>query len=713
MFLSKRFRNRKILLLLLVAFLASCGPSSGSINPENIKGYAVVAESAGGAFSEKWQESLSRQLKKRSDKSLIVSLKEEPELFTITLGKTAPTEGSYCIHSTKNSISIRAIDDQAMTWVLYQMLRIMGQRDTRIRIADLPPATIELKEECGNFAFEYREPYFAPNLDYDYAGILGTNNVERDWGIWGHGLKKVITKDPAGDVYALVDGKRNLAQFCASSPAVYSQLVDSIGNGFGNGDKQTVRFAILPNDNSLVCLCPKCKAAGNTEGNATPAFTALLVSLASRFPKHQFFTSAYLTTRRPPQNPLPENAGVLISAIDLPLGISYNSGGTTQTFVASLQQWKSKTSHLYVWDYSSDFDDYFTPFPSLYTLQARLKLFRANGVKGVFLNGSGYEYTTFEDLKTYVMAALLMNPDQSVDALCRDYLKQQYPVTEKLTGDYYLGLEKRVQEKKKPLSLYGGMREAAATYFDVPAFVAYYDGLQKIKAKAGEAERAQLNRILTAGSFTRLRAARYQGLQEHGFLEQQGNTVRVKRKAVEDALESLDEGLAHFGNMRQYSESERMTADYIAAWRTALDARPDTSVLTGKTLTAISVPDEEYSDLKTLTDGVRGFEKDYHDGWLIAGGDDMIYRIPNDGAKTVVVSFLEDPQFNIFLPQSVEVTSEDQQTQGSLTGREKTGNITSYRIDISHLKGNTLRFQAFRQRKTGKSMLACDEILLH
>ncbi len=705
-----------MLCLCLLVLTAGCGLSSGNSMAHHPKGYAIVAEQPGDAFAVKWQEYLFRQLSKRAGESFAVSKKAEPSLFTLVIGQAGEKDGSYCITTEENRVSIRAKDDATMLWLLYQLLKITGERDSRLQAGDLPPAIIPLQEKCGTFAFEYREPYFAPNLDYDYSGILGTNNVERDWGIWGHGLKKVLTQDPQGDIYALVDGKRNAAQYCASAPSVYNQIVAYILNEYGDGKKQTYRFAILPNDNSLVCLCTRCQQAGNTSGNATPAFTALITALANRFPKHQFFTSAYLTTRRPPDNKLPENAGVLVSAIDLPLGIAYANQPATRNFVNTLQQWKTKTAHLYVWDYGSDYDDYFTPFPLLYTFQKRLKLFRENGVKGVFLNGSGYEYTTFEEVKTFAAAALMMNPDLLVDKLCTDFIRQQYPVSGKLISDYYLALEARADQKKHSLPLYGGMRELAAAYFDVPGFVKFYEQLVALAPKTEEEERAKVNKILTALSFTRLRVARLQGMQQYGFLIRNGDVVRAAPESVSEALEILEGGIASFGNMRQYSETERLTADYAAAWHASLNAPADTNFLLDKTPTALSTPDEEYRNLKMLTDGVHGFELDYHEGWVLAGGDDMIYRLPNDGpqkGKILKVSFLEAPDYNIFLPSVVEATTEDQRTSGKLVDRQKTGNITTYTLDISNLAGNTIRFSAFRQRKAGKAVLACDEIILN
>ncbi len=718
MLLFKKAALFRVLSLVVVMLAAGCGISAGNGIFGSVKGFAILAENNTDEFAVKWQQYLSRQITNRSKKAVSVSLKPDESSFTVLIGATTEKDKDYCIIPGKNRLTIRAKDDGAMLWALYQLLETIGAQNPKVRTSDLPPASISLeKEACGSFAFEYREPYFAPNLDYDYSGILGTNNVERDWGIWGHGLKKVLTQNPNGDLYALVNGKRNTDQYCASAPTAFNQIVDYIANEYGNGEKQSYRFAILPNDNTLVCTCPRCQQLGNTVENATPAFTDLITRLANRFPAHQFFTSAYLTTRRPPAQKLPSNTGVLVSAIDLPLGISYNSGNAaTKSFLAALQQWKTKTDHLYVWDYGSDFDDYFTPFPMLTSFQKRLQLFREAGVKGIFLNGSGYEYTTFEDVKTFVAAALLMDPDRSVEQLCTDFFRKQYPVTGKLLSDYYLKLEAHAAQTQKPLPLYSGIRGLVAAYLDIGAFCKFYEDLITGAAKTDEEERLKVKKIIAALSFTRLQVARLQGSGPHGFLYQDGFTVTPAPDAVATALELLEDGLGRFKDLRQYSESEHLTADYTAAWHAAINQPAETNLLLGKTIVALSEPDEEYRDLKMLTDGVHGFEMDYHDGWVISGGNNMVYQIPASGnleGKKLTVSFLEAPEYNIFLPSVLKVTSGNATEPGKIIATQKTGKVTTYKIDLSNLTGTKLRLEAVRQQKTGKSALACDEIILN
>ncbi len=57
--------------------------------------------------------------------------------------------------------------------------------------------------------------------------------------------------------------------------------------------------------------------------------------------------------------------------------------------------------------YERNYDDYLSPFPCLLVMQQRLELYRQLGIKGVFVNGSGDDYSAFDDMQTHVLALLL------------------------------------------------------------------------------------------------------------------------------------------------------------------------------------------------------------------------------------------------------------------------------------------------------------------
>ena len=178
-------------------------------------------------------------------------------------------------------------------------------------------------------------------------------------------------------------------QFCFSSEDLYTRLVAYILDNYGDGtvkngpNKGQVhgsRFCIMPDDNNIVCQCEKCRQAGNTAQSATSAVVKLMQKVAERFPNHRFFTTSYLTTKNPPSMRMPENTGVLISAIDFPLSYGFESTSQAADFAAKIKKWRAVTPNIYVWDYMRNFDDYLTPVS--YTHLDVYKRQRPNPLRG-------------------------------------------------------------------------------------------------------------------------------------------------------------------------------------------------------------------------------------------------------------------------------------------------------------------------------------------
>ena len=143
--------------------------------------------------------------------------------------------------------------------------------------------------------FEFRGIYSPTNALDSIRDLFGTHHVDYDWGLWGHNLHKVVGEDPDESIIATIDGKKDKEQYCFSSEKMYDLLVEYIIDNFGDGETpgSSTRISIMPRDNKKSCTCKQCVAAGNTAENATPAVTSMMRKLAERFPKHQFFTSAY------------------------------------------------------------------------------------------------------------------------------------------------------------------------------------------------------------------------------------------------------------------------------------------------------------------------------------------------------------------------------------------------------------------------------------
>lgn len=352
-------------------------------------------------------------------------------------------------------------------------------------------------------AFEYRALCTPSNNKPADFSITETNNADYDWGLWGHNIWKVVGKDAPKDVYATVNGKRDTTQFCFASEKLYHILETWIIDQ--HGTEQTMRFTIMPADNKKACTCKECTKLGNTASNATPAVEQMVRRLAKRFPKHIFFMTAYHTTMTPPTKSLPANAGVMISTMDIPMRYTFQESAGYKKFDATLKKWAQVTSRIYVWEYDRNFDDYLTPYPCLEILRQRFMYYEKAGIKGIFVNGSGYDYSSFDDVQSYVLSFMMRDPKGTdVEKRVREFYAKYFPVCGEYIADYYLLLEDRVKKSNHVIPYYGNINEAQEAYLNREEFINFWTTLDKKSKAVKGAERQRIGQMLTAFAYTML-----------------------------------------------------------------------------------------------------------------------------------------------------------------------------------------------------------------
>ncbi|WP_073346917.1 DUF4838 domain-containing protein [Bacteroides congonensis] len=601
----------------------------------------------------RWAKYLYEHLKKRAnDDEMVAFGVSEKEMWHVIIQIDPTAQEGFRISRKGADIKLTASDDRHMLWLQYQLIKKISKEDPRIDGSDLPPALLNLTDTCGTFAFDYQSIYSPAGLNSDYTGVMGLNNFDDSWGIWGHNLRKVLG-DNTDKVYATIHGKTDDSQLCFSSPEMYTQIEDYIVNNFG--EKGNSRFVIAPDDNPYACTCASCTALGNSEKNATPAVTELVLRLAQRFPRHFFFTTSYLSTQQATDKQLPANAGVMVSAIDFPLCWIDSKDAQEKKFAQQLENWKKVTKNIYIWDYINNFDDYLTPFPILKIAQQRLQFFKKNGASGIFFNGSGYSYSSFDEMRTFVLSALLINPEQAVDDLIRNYFNQEYPVSKKWLSDYYIDLENSTQSGKK-LGLYAGIRESEGAYLNPEKFIKFYDEMGHFVSDAKGKERKKLHELQTALSFTRLEMGRDHSYDTYGYAKRNGKEIQTVPQARKWVTQ-LKEHKA-FSGMEYYNESANEIDYYIKEWEQyilASDIKKD--LFLG--ITPSSTPKTNKNSLKRLTDGTHGLPDNYHCGWIIFPQEECTIDLPVkeiNESGTVYISFLNLPRHRIYAPQQIEVS---------------------------------------------------------
>lgn len=539
--------------------------------------------------------------------------------------------------------------------------------------------------------FEYRDVHL-PELSQEETRQLKLNSVDRDWGIWGHNLSVVLPDNPAPSVYARLGNSINNNQFCFSSEALFRYIRDYINDNYGR--ESGVRFAILPNDNGIVCQCPECKEHGNTATDASGALYYMLERLTEEFPKQLFFSSYYRTTSQLPSKPLPDNAGVLISAMSYPLSPVHTPA--EDEFEALLRRWAKYTRRLYVWDYINNFDDYLTPVPIFNVVQRRLRMYDDAGVRGVFFNGSGADYSTMSRLKTHVLAAMLRDPDTDWSVVLKEKCDELYPVTGNVIYEFMKRQEEVLAESKKAIPLYEGVQTESKIYLPISDFVEFQLELYELLPMIKDPEYSEVRLMSRAMLFTSLELKRIVG-----------DTVGTARM-----LNGLQRGAER--GIVAYSESGGSTESYINEYRYMLDHAATIgrkNLLKGVQLVPLTALDEDYNDISILTDGLLGLPSSYHCGQMLSSATPSLrIAIPYvQGMRHLRVNMTKNAIYHIGLPQRITL-SVDGNEIGSVVPRTETLNPhrASVVFDIPAGTTGTLVLNVVRNQE--ERTMAIDEI---
>ena len=676
MYLS-RFISSLAVAGILLTF--SCGSVVGRGSGPARQQYYIHPEMPGRTLDSKLADYLKEHLQNRTEK--VVTDKSGIDV-TVHIGPDVG--GDFAYRHTPDGYYLAAKDERTFIWLAYQFIKMAGKADPDITTDDLPPLLLSGRDTVVTFPFQYRDLYMPTNQNPDMTYLLALNNLEYDWGIWGHNLSRVLGSN--GDMtfgyqnmdqemLARTGGLAHPNQFCFSSDKLLDLTIKYIQDQYGEGDTHPYRMTIGPNDNGTVCMCRRCEQAGNTPGNATPAVIGFVERLAARFPHHTFFIPGYSTTSALPDHTLPSNVGVFLSAIDYPRAWNTRETPESQAFFHLLEQWQAVTDNVYIWDYVCNFDDYLSPYPILYVMQNRLREYRKRGVKGIFMNGSGYFYSNQQQMYSFLLAHLLINPDADIRRMVEDYYKDAMPNIGSFYASYMLNIEEHARRSGTELPLYGGMDEALRTYLSEREFREFYS----VFLRAADMEMTHRERVLYEKtrqfvSFSFLEMCRLNGLKPGGFAEQVGDEWVVKPEvwaAVEDLKLMTDEDDLYLLTDNEYTSMDHMdrvnesgvyVADYeneVELWLFAQQWMRD--FLLRQTL-RVHAGGQTFTT-QYLTDGVVGISQNYHWGWQIYPQQDCYIELPVEAisGKTgeMSIQFLNSERHRMAPPAAVEIWVDD------------------------------------------------------
>jgi hypothetical protein len=298
----------------------------------------------------------------------------------------------------------------------------------------------------GRPAFEYREPFWFAGFDPLWKVRHGANGEHRripeSWGGcviykgFAHTFYPLVPPEKHfkehPEWYSLIKGQRTYerAQLCLSNPELREFVVRRVKEWLRESPEAAI-ISVTQNDWHGACECANCRAMDEAEGSPSGSLIRFVNHIAEKiepeFPNVAVDTFAYQYTRRPPKQVRPRhNVIVRLCSIECnfrePLDHASNAA-----FLADLEGWSKICRRLYIWDYTTDFHAYVQPHPNWFTLGPNVRLFQKFGVRGVFEQGAYQGYGgELGELRAWVLAQLLWNPQQDDRALIREFLDGYY-----------------------------------------------------------------------------------------------------------------------------------------------------------------------------------------------------------------------------------------------------------------------------------------------
>ncbi|MCK5801491.1 MAG: DUF4838 domain-containing protein [Lentisphaeria bacterium] len=319
------------------------------------------------------------------------------------------------------------------------------------RKAELHIPMVDLRQEP---AFEYRESYIAHTVDgewaarnrvnghfYRIADRLGGHVAYRGYkGKWGfvHTFNTIVPpeeffpKHPTW--FSEIGGKRIAppahSQLCLTNAELLEFVKGRVRELLSTSPADSI-VEVSQNDWQSRCQCAKCLAVEKEEGSPSGPLLRFVNAIAQHiegdFPDAAISTLAYQYTRKPPKQTRPRpNVCIRLCSIECSF-LQPLEHPANKAFADDIRRWSELTNRLYVWDYVTNFSLPLQPHPNLRVLAPNIRFFRKHGVKGVFEEGGHYtQGAAFSDIRAWVLARLLWNPDLDGDALVQEFTKGYY-----------------------------------------------------------------------------------------------------------------------------------------------------------------------------------------------------------------------------------------------------------------------------------------------
>lgn len=597
-----------------------------------------------------------------------LSSEEKNHQIRLSINTETLSEIAFEINSDENTISISGGSEKALERGIaffFEKLGLVKTSETNWFIeADQNlsfPANYHKKSEPD---FAYRYLYYPGNWDEDFRNWYQLDQIDKDFGIWGHSFYKLM---PPGDyfekqpeLFALYEGERNPGSICYTNPATKAIFKTELSKRIEN-NPNALFFSVSQNDDVIYCQCHECEKLNQKHGEKRGAHYVFLNELAKEFPENKLMSLAYLHTSKPPkQLSFAENLFIMYCPISINRGRSFAEDPRSENMRKTLTDWKTTTEHLFFWDYTVQFTDYFSAFPNIHTFQDNYSYLKSAGVKGVFSQGSADIPSHFYELRQYLLANLMLNSEMDLEKEVEKFMHMYYGKAADYVLEYFKLITLHQMKSHSYLSIYDNPVKQIETFLSPEQMTQYDQIIQKAEAAVSDDKEKskRVEDLRFSLEYTYFQQSKFYGKDAHGMFvkKESGNGYTIQPKLTK-RVENFKTYLNKKG-VYEIAEMGLSPEDYFQRW-TALVEYANISPKAKKVkIEFLTSPSEEYNQKGAygLKDGIRAY-KEFDINWLGWYGTDaqIQMEVEDTPVDHIRLNFLEDQRHWIFTPEKVRL----------------------------------------------------------
>ncbi len=440
------------------------------------------------------------------------------------------TDG-FVMQQEAGNLWIQAVGGRGVLYGVYALLEDLGCQwfsATAEYVPKRKDLVLEKRYVKQVPAFTYREVYYYDVADETFAAKMRLNGnahsqgvrdgkrwmiAKEDhagWGIWCHTFYQVLDPVLYGtnpEYFPWVDGNRiaprhDGTQLCLSHPNIVPMMVNGLKIVMDNmnrdrpvwADPEYPYWSVSQNDGMGYCTCDGCHRLDSAEGSHIGSILHVVNQVADYFPDKKIGTLSYTYSRKPPKTIKPRpNVVIQLCNIETSrdgCNVPIERGALHRRFREDLNGWRAISDDILIWDYVVQFQNLVSPFPNFGAFKANINYYRFNHVSAVFLQGNREKGGEFAELRAYVLAKLLWNPEQDVDALINRFVHGYYGPAGHLIKCYIDTMHAELDKSGLMLSIDGEPESHRNGYLS-EAMVKHYNALFD-QAEARVADRKDL-----------------------------------------------------------------------------------------------------------------------------------------------------------------------------------------------------------------------------